>query len=284
MPEFILENTGNDQAQITAIFTDYELKAAFDETKYPIEGINYYFDNSFDSDELNVDNKQHLYNLLQGLDMLYILLDPSDKNKTIRVLKILAVAKDIGILTVIITTMPFPWEDNSHHEMAEINIGMIKCIADSLVIIPTDPSQDSQEIDQIWNLKNKLAIKAVRAPTEIITRRGLIRIDFADVRAVMSQMGLATMGVGKVSGKTRARLATDQALKSSSLDFVGLTKAKGVLVTITAGMNLGIGEFEEVGEIVNAIAPRSSTIVIGTVIDVDMIDELHVTIIATGIE
>jgi cell division protein FtsZ len=117
----------------------------------------------------------------------------------------------------------------------------------------------------------------------LITRPGLINVDFADVRTVMSEMGMAMMGTGTATGENRARLAAEAAISSPLLEDIDLTGAKGLLVNITAGMNMSIGEFEEVGEVISGFASDNATVVVGTVIDPDMKDEMRVTIVVTGL-
>ena len=125
---------------------------------------------------------------------------------------------------------------------------------------------------------------AVQGIAELITRRGLINVDFADVRTVMAEKGMAMMGTGQADGPDRARVAAEAAVSSPLLEDISLTGAKGILVNATAGPNLGLGEFKEVGNTVKAFASDDATVVVGTVIDPNMESEIRVTVVATGIE
>ena len=131
---------------------------------------------------------------------------------------------------------------------------------------------------------NDVLLSAVQGIAELITKPGLINVDFADVRTVMSEMGLAMMGTGLARGDNRARKAAETAISSPLLDNISLHGAKGVLVNITGGANLSISEFEEVGEVIKSLTAEDATVIVGTVIDSQMDDELRVTIVATGLE
>jgi len=124
---------------------------------------------------------------------------------------------------------------------------------------------------------------AVQGIAELITRPGLINVDFADVRTVMSEMGMAMMGSGRATGEDRARQAAEAAVNSPLLEDVNLAGARGILVNVTAGLDMGIGEFEEVGNTVKEFASENATVVVGTVIDPEMSDEIRVTVVATGL-
>jgi len=130
---------------------------------------------------------------------------------------------------------------------------------------------------------NNVLLGAVQGIAELITRPGLINVDFADVRTVMSQMGLSMMGTGRARGENRALAAAQAAIASPLLEDVNLSGAKGVLVNITAGMNLSIAEFEQVGEAIKDFTSEDATVIVGTVIDPEMTDELRVTLVATGL-
>jgi cell division protein FtsZ len=130
---------------------------------------------------------------------------------------------------------------------------------------------------------NQVLQGAVQGIAELITRPGLINVDFADVRTVMAEMGMAMMGSGTATGAGRARDAAEAAISSPLLEDINLAGANGVLVNVTAGMDLSIGEFQEVGETVRQFASDEATVVVGTVIDPEMSDELRVTVVATGL-
>ncbi|WP_373691159.1 cell division protein FtsZ, partial [Endozoicomonas sp. SESOKO3] len=130
---------------------------------------------------------------------------------------------------------------------------------------------------------NDVLLGAVQGISELITRDGLINVDFADVRTVMSEMGMAMMGTGSATGSNRAIEAAERAIRSPLLEDVNLQGARGVLVNITAGLDLSVGEFHEVGDTVREFASDNATTVVGTVIDPEMTDELRVTVVATGL-
>ena len=130
---------------------------------------------------------------------------------------------------------------------------------------------------------NDVLLGAVQGIAELITRPGLINVDFADVRTVMSEMGMAMMGTGTGKGENRARIAAEAAVSSPLLEDVNLNGARGILVNITSGMDLSMGEFEEVGNTIKQFSSDSATVVVGTVIEQDMSDEVRVTMVATGL-
>jgi len=197
------------------------------------------------------------------------------------------IAKELGILTVAVTTKPFSFEGRMRLQVAEQGIANLTQHVDSLITIPNNKllSVLGKNVTLINAFKaaNDVLRGAVQGIAELITRPGLINVDFADVRTVMSEMGMAMMGTGVGSGDNRARLAAESAIASPLLEDVDLSGAKGVLVNITAGLDLSIGEFEEVGEVIKGITSESATVVVGTVIDSDLRDEVRVTVIVTGL-
>lgn len=172
-------------------------------------------------------------------------------------------------------------------QTAEQGIASLSQYVDSLITIPNNKLLTvlgkNVTLINAFKAANDVLRGAVQGIAELITRPGLINVDFADVRTVMSEMGMAMMGTGVGSGDNRARLAAEAAIASPLLEDVDLTGAKGVLVNITAGLDLSIGEFEEVGEVVKNITSDSATVVVGTVIDSDLRDEVRVTVIVTGL-
>lgn len=130
---------------------------------------------------------------------------------------------------------------------------------------------------------NNVLLGAVKGISDLITRPGLINVDFADVRTVMSEMGMAMMGTGSAVGEQRARQAAEAAIASPLLEDVNFSGARGILVNITAGLDMSIGEFEEVGDVVKEFISDDATVVVGTVIDPEMTDEMRVTVIVTGL-
>ena len=158
---------------------------------------------------------------------------------------------------------------------------------DSLIIVPNEKLIEvlGQQVtlDQAFRAANDVLHGAVAGIAEIISCPGMINVDFADVRTVMSEMGIAMMGTGRASGENRARMAAEAAIHSPLLEDIDLSDARGILVNVTAGPDLSLGEFSEVGETIESIAAPTATVVVGTVIDPELADELRVTVVATGI-
>jgi cell division protein FtsZ len=197
------------------------------------------------------------------------------------------VAKELGILTVAVVTRPFEMEGNKRSLVANHGLAELGKYVDSLITIP------NQKLLTVLGAKTTLldAFKsanhvlqgAVQGIAELITRPGLINVDFADVRTVMSETGMAMMGSGVARGENRAREAAEAAVSSPLLEDINLSGAHGILVNVTAGMDLSIGEFQEVGSIVKQFASDDATVVVGTVIDPELSDEMRVTVVATGL-
>jgi cell division protein FtsZ len=198
------------------------------------------------------------------------------------------IARDMGILTVAVVTKPFPFEGPRRMKAADMGIAELSKHVDSLITIPnqkllTSLGKNVSLLDA-FKAANNVLLNAVQGIAELITRPGLINVDFADVRTVMSGMGVAMMGMGRAQGEDRAAKAAQAAISSPLLEDICLDGAKGILVNITAGLDMGIHEFEEVGEVVRQFASPDATVVVGTVIDPEMRDEIRVTLVATGLE
>ena len=197
------------------------------------------------------------------------------------------VARELGILTVAVVTKPFPFEGKKRMEIAMNGMVELKGFVDSLITIPNEKllSVLGKNISLLDAFKaaNDVLLGAVQGIAELITRPGLINVDFADVRTVMSEMGMAMMGSGRASGDERAREAAEAAIASPLLEDVNLAGAHGILVNVTAGLDLSIGEFEEVGNTIKSFASENATVVVGTVIDPELNGELRVTVVATGL-
>jgi cell division protein FtsZ len=197
------------------------------------------------------------------------------------------VAKELGILTVAVVTRPFEMEGGKRTLIANHGLAELGKYVDSLITIP------NQKLLTVLGAKTTLldAFKsanhvlqgAVQGIAELITRPGLINVDFADVRTVMSETGMAMMGSGVARGENRAKEAAEMAVSSPLLEDINLSGAHGILVNVTAGMDLSIGEFQEVGSIVKQFASDDATVVVGTVIDPELSDEMRVTVVATGL-
>lgn len=233
------------------------------------------------------ENRNHIRDLLVGTDMVFITAGMGGGTGTGAAPIFAEVAKELGILTVAVVTKPFAFEGRKRMGVADEGIKALSKFVDSLITIPNNKllSVLGKEVSLLNAFKaaNNVLFGAVKGIADLITRPGLINVDFADVRTVMSEMGMAMMGTGMASGDNRAREAAAMAISSPLLEDIDFSGAKGVLVNITAGMDMSIGEFEAVGEAVKAFASESATVVVGTVIDPNMTDELHVTVVVTGL-
>ena len=224
---------------------------------------------------------------IMGADMVFIAAGMGGGTGTGAAPIVAQVAKELGILTVAVVTKPFPFEGKKRSNYADEGINELAKHVDSLITIPNDKllkvlGKGTSLLDA-FKAANNVLLGAVQGIAELITRPGLINVDFADVRTVMSEMGTAMMGTGRSSGPDRAEEAAEQAISSPLLEDIDLSGAKGILVNITAGLDLTIEEFEIVGNAVKAFASENATVVVGAVIDPDMSDELRVTVVATGI-
>ena len=197
------------------------------------------------------------------------------------------IAKELGILTVAVVTRPFPFEGRKRTLMATEGLKELSEHVDSLITIPNEKLLPvlgkNASLLSAFSAANDVLLGAVQGIADLIIRPGMINVDFADVRTVMSEMGMAMMGTGSSTGEKRAGEAAEAAIRSPLLEDIDLMGARGILVNITAGLDFSIGEFEEVGETVAQYASDSATVVIGTVIDPEMSDELRVTVVATGL-
>ncbi|WP_100623353.1 cell division protein FtsZ [Candidatus Coxiella mudrowiae] len=225
--------------------------------------------------------------ILEGTDMVFLTAGMGGGTGTGAAPIFAEVAKELGILTVAIVTKPFVFEGKKRMEVAEEGIKALTKYVDSLITIPNNKLLNvlgkNITLLNAFKAANNVLLGAVQGIADLITRPGLINVDFADVRTVMSEMGMAMMGTGVSSGENRAREAAEAAIASPLLEDVDFTGARGVLVNITAGMDLSIGEFEQVGEAVKAFSSENATVVVGTVIDPEMSDELRVTVVVTGL-
>jgi len=234
-----------------------------------------------------LEDRDRIKEQLQGADMVFITAGMGGGTGTGAAPVVAEISKELGILTVAVVTKPFRFEGGRRMQAAELGIKMLRESVDSLITIPNDKLVpvlgSNMTLLDAFKSANDVLLNAVQGISELITKPGLINVDFADVRTVMAEMGLAMMGSGMAAGDDRAREAAETALQSPLLEDVNLTGAKGILVNITAGMDMSIGEFDEVGTTVREYADDDATVVVGTVIDPDMHDELKVTVVATGI-
>src|SRR5690606_5280263 len=186
-----------------------------------------------------------------------------------------------------VVTKPFPFEGRKRMTIAESGIKELEERVDSLITIPNEKRLSvlgkSSSLLDAFKAANNVLLGAVQGIADLIIRPGMINVDFADVRTVMSEMGMAMMGTGSATGENRAREAAEAAISSPLLENVHLKGARGILVNITAGLDLTLGEYAEVGSAIEEIASPDATVVVGTVIDPELTNELRVTVVATGL-
>jgi cell division protein FtsZ len=234
-----------------------------------------------------MEDRDRIQEVIEGADMLFITAGLGGGTGTGAAPVVAQLAKEMGILTVAVVTKPFSMEGPKRMRVAEQGIAELGRFVDSLITIPNEKLLSvlgpNTTLLDAFRAANEVLQGAVQGIAELITRPGLINVDFADVRTVMSEMGMAMMGSGVASGQDRARVAAEAAVSSPLLEDINLSGANGVLVNVTAGVDLSIGEFQEVGDTVKQFASDDATVVIGTVIDPDMTDEIRVTVVATGL-
>lgn len=233
------------------------------------------------------EDSERIREVLDGADMVFITAGMGGGTGTGAAPIVAQLAREMGILTVAVVTKPFPFEGKKRMEVAMRGIRELSESVDSLITIPNEKLLTvlgkSASLLDAFKAANDVLLGAVQGIAELITNPGLINVDFADVRTVMSEMGMAMMGTGRAVGDGRAREAAEAAIASPLLENVNLSGAKGLLVNITSGEDLTIGEFDEVGNIIKELASEDATVVVGTAIDKEMRNELRVTIVATGI-
>ncbi|MCC6202483.1 MAG: cell division protein FtsZ [Gammaproteobacteria bacterium] len=234
-----------------------------------------------------LEDRDRIRDVLSGADMVFLTAGMGGGTGTGAAPVFAQIAKEMGILTVAVVTRPFPFEGQKRANVAGEGIRELGQIVDSLITIPNEKlltvlGRDISLLDA-FKAANNVLLGAVQGIADLITRPGLINVDFADVRTVMSEMGMAMMGTGFAKGRDCARLAAEEAIRSPLLEDIDLSGARGILVNVTAGMDLTMGNFEEIGTTVKSFASDNATVVIGTVIDPDMTDSVKVTVVATGI-
>ena len=234
-----------------------------------------------------LEDREKIMDALQGADMVFITAGMGGGTGTGAAPVVAQLAKEMGILTVAVVTKPFPFEGRRRMQVALKGIDELSQHCDSLITIPNEKlitvlGRNATMI-QAFRAANDVLLGAVQGIADLIVRPGLINVDFADVRTVMSEMGLAMMGTGHARGDDRAQAAAESAIQNPLLDDVNLSGANGILVNITAGPDFTMAEFDEVGRTIEAFASEDATVVIGTVLDPDMQDEVKVTVVATGL-
>ena len=237
--------------------------------------------------EAALEDRDKLREMLKGTDMVFITAGMGGGTGTGAAPIVAQVSKELGILTVAVVTKPFELEGNKRMKIAQEGIKELVDEVDSLITIPNQKLLEVLGEDcsmlEAFKQANDVLGGAVRGISDIIVRPGLINVDFADVKTVMSEKGTAMMGTGTSSGPDRARIAAEHAVSSKLLEDISLKDAKGVLVNITAGADLSLGEIKAVGDCINDFASEEAIIVTGTVMDEDANNDLTVTVIATGL-
>ncbi len=234
-----------------------------------------------------LEDRDRLMDVLDGSDMVFITAGMGGGTGTGAAPIVAQVAKEMGILTVAVVTRPFGFEGKKRAQIADEGITELAQFVDSLITIPNEKllSVLGRDVSLLnaFGAANDVLLGAVQGIAQLITCPGLINVDFADVKTVMSEMGMAMMGSGKATGEDRAKIAAEAAVSSPLLEDINLAGARGILVNITAGMDLAIGEFDDVGSVIKEFASENATVVVGTVIDPEMSGEMRVTIVATGL-
>ncbi len=233
------------------------------------------------------EDRERIADTLKGADMIFITAGMGGGTGTGAAPVVAEIAKEMGILTVAVVTRPFSFEGKKRMSIAETGVKQLSEHVDSLITIPNEKLMSvlgtGTTLVEAFRSANDVLHGAVKGISDLITRPGMINVDFADVRTVMKEMGHAMMGTGAAKGENRAVIATEAAIGSPLLEDVDLKGASGLLVNVTCGPDLSLGEFSSVGLTVGEYADENATVVVGTVLDPDMKDELHVTVVATGL-
>ena len=236
------------------------------------------------------EDRDALSSMVAGADMVFIAAGMGGGTGTGAAPIVAKVAKELGILTVAVVTKPFSFEGKKRMQFAELGIKDLSQYVDSMIIIPNQQIQKvlpkNATLIDAFAAANDVLRNSVMGISDMITSPGLINVDFADVRTVMSEMGQAMIGFGSAQsepGAGRAEEAARLAIKNDLLEKVDLSNAKGILVNITSGMDLGFDEFNVVGDTVGSFASEDATIVVGTSLVPEMSNEIRVTIVATGL-
>jgi cell division protein FtsZ len=234
-----------------------------------------------------LEDRDRIADALCGADMVFITAGMGGGTGTGAAPVVAEVAREMGILTVAVVTRPFVFEGKKRTTVADAGMKDLQQQVDSLITIPNEKLLEvlgkSTALLDAFKEANDVLLGAVQGIADLIIRPGMINVDFADVRTVMSEMGMAMMGTGMAKGESRAREAAEAAIRSPLLEDINLEGARGILVNITAGLDLSLGEFSEVGDAIEEFASENATVVVGTVIDAGMADDLKVTVVATGL-
>jgi cell division protein FtsZ len=234
-----------------------------------------------------MEDRERIRELIDGSDMVFITAGMGGGTGTGAAPVVAEIAREMGILTVAVVTKPFGFEGRKRMAVAEQGIRELSEHVDSLITIPNEKLMSvlgsGASLLDAFGKANDVLLGAVKGIADLITRDGLINVDFADVRTVMSEMGMAMMGTGRASGENRAVEAAEAAIRSPLLEDVNLEGARGILVNITANESLTLGEYSQVGSTIAEFASEHATVIVGTVIDPEMGEDISVTVVATGL-
>ncbi|WP_322628774.1 cell division protein FtsZ [Halothiobacillus sp.] len=234
-----------------------------------------------------LEDREQSQEAIKDANMLFITTGMGGGTGTGAAPVIAQIAKDMNILTVAVVTRPFSFEGKKRTKTAMEGIEELEKHVDSLIVIPNDKLTavmgKGASLRDAFAAANEVLFTAVSGISELITRPGEINLDFADVRAIMTERGTAMMGTGTGRGDNRAAEAAEAAIHSPLLDDISLTGAEGILVNVASNGDLSIGEFMEIGELVQALAGDEALVKVGTAIDETLEGELRVTLVATGL-
>lgn len=223
---------------------------------------------------------------LKGADMVFITAGMGGGTGTGSAPVVAQAAREMGILTVGVVSKPFGFERRNH--IAESGIAELQEHVDSLITVPNDKLLKVLGRDFVlakaFDYANEVLFGAVQGISELVTRPGMINVDFEDLRTVMGERGMAMMGVGHATGEDRAIKAAEKAIANPLLEDISVSGARGLLVNITSGLDFTLGEFNEVGDVIDQVAAADARVIIGTSVDESMTDEIRVTVVATGLE
>jgi len=234
-----------------------------------------------------LDDTDRITEMLKGTDMVFITAGMGGGTGTGAAPVVAQLAREMNVLTVAVVTRPFSFEGKKRGLVADKGLEELSQYVDSLIVIPNEKLLSELGADitlsDAFSAANNVLLGAVQGIAELITCSGRINVDFADVRTVMSEKGMAMIGTGSGRGEDRAKDAARSAISSPLLEDIDLTGAKGVLVNITSSADLTIGEFQQFGECVAEFTSDNATVVIGNVVDPTLKEEVRVTVVATGI-
>jgi cell division protein FtsZ len=233
------------------------------------------------------EDRERITELVSGADMLFITAGMGGGTGTGAAPVVAEIAREMGILTVAVVTKPFEFEGSKRRQVATVGIDQLKQHVDSLIIIPNDRLMqvlgEDVTYEDAFRASNDVLNGAVAGISEVINCPGMVNVDFADVRTVMSENGVAMMGSAQASGPERAQMAAEQAVHSPLLEDIHLSGARGVLVNITASHSMKLKEVHEVMNTIRSFTAEDATVIYGSVIDEESGDALRVTIVATGL-